>query len=119
MKGLPPTLRKKRRYIAFKIIPEKKTKITTRQIYNEIQQTIQSLYGEWYGCVGLKLEVFYEENSEGILRCSRDKVDATLAALTLITEVENTKVAIKTLGISGTIKGCKRFLNGKEINTER
>ncbi len=108
MKGLSPALRKKKRYVAFRIIAS--GDVTAKDIIQEIRQSVLSLYGEWYGNAGLKLELFDEERKEGILRCYREKLNAVVAALTLISRVGDVNVAVKTLGVSGTIKGCKRFL---------
>ncbi len=131
MKGLPPALRRKKRYVAFKLIVNEKNnnrgnneRLTAKQFFQEVCQKALTLYGEWYFSQ-IKLELFDEKSGEGILRCTREKLDAVIALLTLLTEVNGLSVAVKTLGVSGTLRGCRRFLksfksfNGKEINTER
>jgi len=118
LKGLPPALRKKKRYVAFKIVSDEcRTDVNSdnsdvvQNLWYELWQNVLSLYGEWYGNVGLRIEYFDEKNMEGIIRCSRDKVETVIAALTTVTSIGGRNVAIKTLGTSGTIKGCKRFLS--------
>ncbi len=129
LKGLPPALRKKKRYIAFKIVSDRSNRGDStssgsgssgfesagsdiaRNLWHELWQNVLSLYGEWYGNVGLRIEHFDEKSMEGIIRCSRDRVEFVIAALTLITDLGNERVAVKTLGVSGTIKGCRRFLS--------
>jgi len=117
LKGLPPALRKKKRYIAFRVLS--KEKVSAKEIVQEVWQIVLSTYGEWYGNLGLRLELFDEESGEGILRCTREKLDATIAALTLLSEAGGKAIAVKTLGVSGTIKGCKRFLSGSGTNREQ
>jgi len=123
LKSLPPALRKKKRYVAFKIVldrsnssnPSKSSENAcsdiAQNLWHELWQNVLSLYGEWYGNVGLRIEYFDEKSMEGIIRCSRDKVEFVIAALTLVTNLGNERVAVKTLGVSGTIKGCRRFLS--------
>ncbi len=129
MKGLPPALRKKKRYVAFKIVSNRSNRGDSspsvsessgsenagsdiaRNLWHELWQNVLSLYGEWYGNVGLRIEYFDEKSMEGIIRCSRDRVEFVIAALTFVTELGNERVAVKTLGVSGTIKGCRRFLS--------
>ncbi len=123
MRGLPPALRRKRRYVAFEIVrfqsdeqgSDGVDKLEARDFLNELWGIVLSLYGEWYGNLGLKLEVF--DGKKGIVRCSRDKVNALVVALTLITEIKGVRVAVITTGVSGTIKGCMRFLRTSDPRT--
>ncbi len=108
MKGLPPALRKKKRYVAFRVIAF--GDFDRSKLIQDIWQSVISLYGEWYGNAGLRLEFFDENSCEGILRCTREKLEAVVAALTLINRAGGAEVAIKTLGVSGTIRGCKKYL---------
>jgi ribonuclease P/MRP protein subunit POP5 len=116
LKGLPPALRRKKRYVAFKIITDMddlnniEMKIT-HTLWQEIWQSILSLYGEWYGNAGIRIEYFDEKSMEGIVKCCRDKLESVIVALTLISRIGNMNVAVKTLGVSGTIKGCRKFLS--------
>ncbi|WP_048085680.1 Rpp14/Pop5 family protein [Archaeoglobus veneficus] len=107
MKGLPPSLRKRKRYIAFRVLATEP--VDSRSLIQEIWQTALTLYGEYFAAgLGIWLEQF--DGSKGILRCSRDALEKVKVVLTLISNVAGVEVVIVTLGVSGTIKGCKKYL---------
>lgn len=104
MKGLPPSLRSRKRYIAFRIIAEKK--IDERSLSRALSEKMLSLFGECFAASGLRLEAF--DGERGIVRCYREALDKVMVALTLMTHVGGVRVIPLTLGVSGTIKRCKR-----------
>jgi ribonuclease P/MRP protein subunit POP5 len=103
MKGLPPALRKKNRYIAFEVISEEK--LDKNSIFNVIRETIFSLFGETK-FLGLELKHF--DGKMGILKCYREALKDVKFGLNLVSDVENSRVMIRILGVSGTIKSCMR-----------
>ncbi|MFP3909461.1 MAG: Rpp14/Pop5 family protein [Halobacteriota archaeon] len=118
MKGLPPVLRERKRYIAFRLIfnsdiPElenssisQKTQIETRDLALAIWSNLISLFGDYHSSYsGMWLEEFKEEY--GILRCYSHAVDKIKVALTLTGRVSGVDVIPVILGVSGTIKKCK------------
>ncbi|MDI3498763.1 Rpp14/Pop5 family protein [Archaeoglobus sp.] len=104
MKGLPPSLRSRKRYIAFRIIAEKK--IDERSLSRALSEKMLSLFGECFAASGFRLEEF--DGERGIVRCYREALDKVMVALTLMTHVGGVRVIPLTLGVSGTIKRCKR-----------
>ena len=107
MKGLPPSLRKRKRYIAFRVLADEA--IDARSLVHEIWQTALAVYGE-YCTAGMNVWLEYFDGNKGILRCSRDALEKVKVVLTLIGNVSNVKATIVTLGVSGTIKGCRKYL---------
>ncbi len=103
MKGFPPALRKKNRYIAFEVISEEK--LDKNSLFNAISETVFSLFGETK-FLGLELKHF--DGKMGILKCYRESLKDVKFGLNLVSEVENSKVMIRILGVSGTIKSCMR-----------
>ena len=103
MKGFPPALRKKNRYIAFEVISEEK--LDKNSLFNAISETLFSLFGETK-FLGLELKHF--DGKRGILKCYRESLKDVKFGLNLVSEVENSKVMIRILGVSGTIKSCMR-----------
>jgi len=105
MKGLPPVLRRKKRYIAFQLIADKR--VNERDFLAVMWKVLLSLFGELKSAhTGIWLEYF--DGEFGILRCNREMVDNVKVALTLITKVGEVNVIPKILGVSGTIKRCKK-----------
>ena len=118
LKVLPPTLRKNNRYLTVDI------KVNDKIDKNELVALI------WDGCIrfwgecetsnfNLWVMRFYEgeENGEynsykAIIRCQRGFEDKVRAAFTCINKFKNKRVAIITVGSSGTIKSSiERYIN--------
>jgi ribonuclease P/MRP protein subunit POP5 len=102
MKTLP-TLRDKRRYIAFEIASERA--ITRQQLMDEILNSIILLFGDT-GCSEINPRLISYNEKFGIIRCAREKTTQTRAALACISNVRGMRLSILVLGISGTIKGA-------------
>lgn len=102
MKTLP-TLRDKKRYMAFEVTSEQA--ITRQQLINEIFNSVHSLFGDT-GCSEVAPALMSFEGRYGILRCAREKTRQVRAALACINNVKGIRVSIAVLGISGTIKGA-------------
>jgi ribonuclease P/MRP protein subunit POP5 len=52
---------------------------------------------------------FYNEY-HAILRCQRDFEDEVRSSLALVNNYDRKSIAITCVGISGTIKGCSKFM---------
>ncbi|MDP2768054.1 MAG: Rpp14/Pop5 family protein [Candidatus Methanoperedens sp.] len=102
MKTLP-TLRDKKRYMAFEVTSEQA--ITRQQLINEILNSIHSLFGDT-GCSEINPRLMSFDGRYGIIRCLREKTQEARAALACINNVKGIRVSILVLGISGTIKGA-------------
>ncbi len=108
MKGLPPSLKEKNRYIAVRLISEKN--ISKDEFFSALRDQILSLYGE-FGYFDFKIIQF--ENNSGIIHVKLKDLEKTKNAITLISEVNGVKVLPVILGVSGTIKSCRRkYLGG-------
>ena len=109
MKILPPTQRKKHRYIKFKIISE--TPITYSDLDSAIWNTALDFYGE-FGVASMDLwlvkNLYDIKNQIDILRCEHDDVQSVIACLGLITRLGDSRISIKILKVSGTIKGLEK-----------
>lgn len=109
-KTLPPTLRDKQRYIAFQVIGERTFK--SGEIKKAIWEASLRVLGE-LGTAKAKIWFirFDEKSQTGIVRCDRDYVEQVRFALTMLTQINGSKVIMRTLGVSGTIKRLKmKFL---------
>ena len=111
LKTLPLSLREKKRYISFKVIPEGDEKFTYSDLEAGIWNTMMDFLGE-YGVsktsFWLMKECWDEKKKIGILRCNHKSVEAVLASLGLIDRLGDNRITFKVLNISGTINNIKR-----------
>ncbi|MEM1671250.1 MAG: Rpp14/Pop5 family protein [Archaeoglobaceae archaeon] len=104
---LPPSMRSRKRYIAFRVI--NKGRVDDRAILEAMVKNLITLFGETSTAeCGLKLEEF--DGEKGIVRCNLEALDRVMIALTLIDKVGEENIALLTLGVSGTLKGCRKKL---------
>jgi ribonuclease P/MRP protein subunit POP5 len=119
MKTLP-TLREKKRYIAFEINSEKT--MIRQELVRDISNSIISLFGD-IGASQIRPALMSFDGRSGILRCAREKTVETRAGLACINNIRGIRVSIRVLGISGTIKGAtEKFIQQsliKESEPER
>ena len=115
MKVLPPTARKKHRYVKFQVLSEYPI------MYSDLDAAIWNTALDFYGEEGvaemdmwLVKNLYDSEEQIGILRCAHTAVPAVIAGLGIIKRLGDNRVAIKILKVSGTIKGL-----GKKIGKKR
>jgi ribonuclease P/MRP protein subunit POP5 len=106
MKILPPTMRKKHRYVRFQVLSDEP--IVYSDLDAAVWNTALDFYGE-FGVAGMDLwlvkNLYDRKQQIGILRCMHTAVPAVIACLGLITRLGDTRVSTKILKVSGTIKG--------------
>ena len=116
LKVLPPTLRKNNRYLTVEI------KITCPIRKDDFVSIV------WDACVRFQGEAntanfnlwvmkFFEFQKQddyysykAIVRCQRDFVSDVRSALALSNKYNNSRIAITTIGLSGTIKASQKFI---------
>lgn len=116
-KPLSSSLRSKTRYLAFQVMSE--DKIRYGDLTNSIWHSLLNLLGE----IGTsKTEIWivknlYEEGKQiGLIRCSHQLVEQVRTALTLIQRIGDTRVIVKVLGVSGTMKAArKKFFGERDL----
>jgi ribonuclease P/MRP protein subunit POP5 len=108
LKILLPTLREKERYVKFKVISEEPI------IYEDLEQAILNTFLDFYGEYGFsKLSLWIiknlwnSESQTGVIRCNNKSVSQVIAGLGLISRLGDTRIIVKILKVSGTIKGLK------------
>ncbi len=117
MKRLPPSLRHRKRYIAFRLIGHR-SDLDKREIALKLMDSMISLFGE-VGSSHAGVWVEYFNGEYGIVRCYNKSLEKVKIALSLIDEIEGEKVLPLILGVSGTIKKCRtKYLEVfKDANT--
>ncbi len=111
---IPPSLRERRRYIAFKVVA--RPVFTPNQVIQGIKQSVLQFLGELgYADANFEIVDYNHKNGTGIARTTDKKKDEVLIALTLLNTIQGKKASIRILGISGTVKKAKeKFLANKE-----
>jgi len=117
LKILPPTLRNKKRYIAFEAISTLPLK--RDDLISLIWESSLNFYGE---CKTSKFDLWimriwnFESSNErnlikGIIQCNREETESVRASILLINKFKGRPVVFHTLGISGTIKAAiKKYI---------
>ena len=116
LKVLPPTLRKNNRYLALDI--KVKSVISKDDLVNIVWNGCIRFFGEnGTGNFSLWVMKFYElektdeyNHYQAILRCQREYVDEVRASLALIYKHNRKDISVSTIGLSGTIKACQKFI---------
>ncbi len=105
-KILPPTLRMRKRYIAFEIISNES--IEYQDFSNALMKVMLDLFGE-KGTAEAHVWVIKNlyNDRRGVVRCRHDMVERVRIALSFIRIIGDVPVIIKVLGVTGTIKTCK------------
>jgi len=104
-KPLLPSLKEKKRYVAFEVMSEKtlKFEFVTNEIVNEITNYIGKLGYEKMGLIFLK----DWSNNKGIARVNNKYVDHLKASFVLI---DKTNFMIRSLMVSGTLKKLRGIM---------
>ncbi|MFH1447729.1 MAG: Rpp14/Pop5 family protein [Candidatus Micrarchaeota archaeon] len=109
---LKPTIREKKRYIAFRI--EAEVKLSEGELRNGLQDALLSFVGEFgYSKANPKIIQFNSANRFGIMRCVPEEMNAMRTSLALINSISGKKVAVRLLGASGTLRKLRGTFLGK------
>ncbi len=110
MKPILPSLREKNRYIVYALKSDKKLK------FEDIKMAIEKAYLNFLGELGSAgsgirvMDHFYQ--NKGIVKVNSRYVDKSRVALMMMDKIKDSKVEVKTVGVSGTIKKAKaKFFN--------
>ncbi len=108
MKILPPTQRKKKRYVFFKVISDGPI------VYSDLDSGIWNTMMDFHGELGASssdmwiIKNTYDPSEQtGVVRCGHNSVPDVLSCLGLVERLGDTRVTINILKVSGTIKGLE------------
>lgn len=118
MKALPPSLRKRKRYIVFDVDSE--DDFLKKELSNAIWREALALFGE-AGASDLGIALLEFEDSQGILRCNHDGVESVRAVLASLRSIKRIRTVLYIKGVSGTLKTAiekfkRKKIIGKVIN---
>ncbi|MBU0930011.1 MAG: hypothetical protein KJ623_02980 [Nanoarchaeota archaeon] len=106
---LLPSLKEKKRYVAYEVISDNKVN------YTDTKDSIIENYKKYFGIIGLaKADLMVLEdwkNQKGIIKVNNKHTDELKMSLGLTKKINNQNVILRCLGISGMInKARKRYL---------
>ena len=106
---LPPSLRKRKRYVVFDIISENPKKLHDVRIaiwtsmLNFLGENETSKANLW-----LISSLFNYELQKAAIKVNHDMVGKVRAALTLIKEINGDRTTLTVVGVAGTMEGVKK-----------
>ena len=107
-KTLLPTLRTKKRYVVYEVIPA-----TPNVAKHDIFKVIEASYKECFGVFGLakaklsNTNVYNPSIQRGIIKVNNKCLNQLRVSIMMITNINNNKLLIKIAGVSGIIKKAK------------
>ncbi len=114
LKPLLPTLKEKKRYLAFEIISKSKIKA-----FSEVSKAIWSStlsYAGTKGAAQMGMRVFSERynaaKQRGLIRVGHRSMDEMKASLALIKTIEEQPVVVRSIGASGIMAKAQKYTAG-------
>ncbi|MBS3156126.1 ribonuclease P protein component 2 [Candidatus Woesearchaeota archaeon] len=110
MKPILPSLREKNRYIVYALKSDKKLK------FDDIKMAIEKAHLDFLGELGsassgIRVMDHFSQN-KGIVKVNSKFLDKSRVALMMMDKVKGSKVEVKNVGVSGTLKKAKaKFFN--------
>ena len=104
MKPLLPSLKERKRYVAFEVISD--AKLGETDIYQFIKESMQAYVGDLgMAQAGLQFvkEKWNASKQRGIARVSHKSTDLLKASFVFVQRVKNKKVIVRSLGVSGIL----------------
>lgn len=110
--GLLPSLRQKKRYVAFEILSDHHFSL------EEIKTEVQTALHQFLGFLGntqaspmIITQRFNEQKQRFVIKVNNTFVDELKMALVLCTHIKNNPVIIRSLVTSGTLKKVGQYLH--------
>lgn len=104
---LPKSLRPRYRYLFVEVETEFDREVDESGLRRAAWYESQNLMGD-LGSAETEVEVLDLESGLAVVRCRRDEVERTRAALACVTEVDDVDVGVRVLGVSGTLRAGRR-----------
>jgi len=119
MRRLSPSLREKKRYLAFEIIS--KTKVS----FKELSEAVWASVNEFMGTQGaakagiwILSDKWNPKTQKGLMKVSAKSVNQLRIALALVTKAGRKKIIIRSIGLSGILNKAERYLADNELITD-
>ncbi len=107
MKPLLPSLKEKKRYLAFEVSKPIKFKLVSKAIWDNV---LNYLGTKGTAQAGIWLLNDKYKKNKGLIRVSNKHVDDLKTSLALIKKIDNKDVIVKSLGVSGILNKAENYL---------
>ncbi len=115
MKRSQPSLRPRRRYLVAEV--SSTVPVPAEAFAPALRREVRDLFGDsGAAAVDARVEAWAPlpgpegPRSRVLLRAVRERADEARAALTVLREVEGRPVAVRVVGVSGTVRGARRWM---------
>ena len=118
-KILPPTLRERKRYLAYQVVSDQKVEFP--EINNVMWYSIVNFMGEKGAAeadVWVIKNTYDEKKKMGLIKCAHTAVEDVRTALAFVNKIGENRLIIRVLGISGTMKAAKKKFFGERDLTD-
>ncbi|MBI4148246.1 ribonuclease P [Candidatus Woesearchaeota archaeon] len=106
---LIPSLREKKRYLAFEVISQKP--VASALVSSTVNQAFVSLHGELGAAsAGIHIPAALVQNKRGIIRVNHASLDLARASLCMVQRIGAEPCVVRSVGASGSLKKAKRYL---------
>ena len=102
------TLREKKRYVAYEIMSDKDIN------QQDIKEAILSTYEKFFGRIALlqsNMKFLYTKGKKGIIKVNHKFIDHLKGVFTLIDNISNQQVIVRSLGVSGILNKARGKYN--------
>lgn len=105
-KPILPSLKEKRRYLAFEVVSESKI------AFPQVKEAILAEFKVLIGRLGMaKANLYFLDdwrNNRGIIKINNKYVDYVKASFVCLKKIDKTSVCIKSLGVSGLLNKARK-----------
>jgi ribonuclease P/MRP protein subunit POP5 len=111
-KLLLPSLREKKRYLAFEIVSKSKIDDFSAVSSQIMDSSIELLGVSEAAKAGIIVmaERWDKQNQRGMIKVGNKHLRGLVASMALIDEIEGKKAMARSLGVSGTLKKAEKFI---------
>jgi ribonuclease P/MRP protein subunit POP5 len=102
----------RQRYLALKA--ESAHPLEERDIMNALWDMVYQLYGEFGASQTALHQVSWDSETKTlIIRCSHKMLESVWAAVAVLTTIDDRHVAVRVVGVSGTLKALQKKVKGR------
>ena len=109
LKPLLPSLRERKRYLAYEIISKEKLDLFAD--VNDISEALTWAAEDYLGDIGMAeagimilKDKYNPKKQRGLIRAAHKSIDSLRAALAFISSIDNNDVVVRSVGVSGIMK---------------
>ena len=104
IKGLMPSLKEKKRYIAFEAIAETDITNFSEETLKEVTKFMGEFGMAQAGIIPIPVQ------RGGLWRVNHNFINQTKAGLTMVTHLSGKQIVLRSLGVSGLLKKAQGYL---------